>query len=250
MSNINYYARELPVMSTSPDQLKRVTVDFVPFGKRHNAPVSLYKGMEIPLHNLRQSVIAKNRLITFLNNYDLPKEWGYGQGLVIKASPSFFDVTIARISMLDIKDALKWCEPNIKRALSWPLTYPTLKFFEFSTLDGYQLNWEKKCDFATQICRVGKGLGLDDSLMLTYKTMMRELSVRNIPAEVFTGQAIEKEIAYIQLIRLMTALEHDKRDDCCQSELFKLVELQYEVTSKELLGNRIWLPLTMLNQDI
>ncbi|AEL29651.1 nonstructural protein [Sandfly fever Naples virus] len=248
MYKTNHFAREIPIISHSVGPLHRVSVDYIPFGKKYDCPVSLYKGAEIPVHSLSQSAVERNKLLYFLDEGLLPKSWGFTNSFVLMKSPEFFDTTIERLSDLRIESCLKWCEPNIKKALSWPLGYPSFKFFQLSMLKSYEHNWLAKCDFATQVMRIGQGLGLDDSLRNLYKFMLNELSDREISSLIFTGQNIEKEIAYIQIIRMMTALPFDLKDDCCQSPLFNIIQLQSEVTSQHILGNAKWAPITMLNQ--
>ncbi|AKF42366.1 NS protein [Buenaventura virus] len=240
MSKNNYYALQIPCFTMSVGPLSRQSVQYVPFNKQYNCPVSNYRGMEVPVHHLRQSFESKRKLSYFLKDFQIPLTWGSMDSQVTQKSPEFFDTTIDRISELDIKTCLRWCEPNIKKALSWPLGYPSLKFFYHSHVDSYCFNWSKKCDFATQLMRMGGGMGLDDSLLFSYSKIVGELSLRQIPYEVLTGYNISKEIAYIQVIRMLTALEYDLSDDCCQSPLCHILLSQKSVISEQILGNKKW----------
>ncbi|AKF42391.1 NS protein [Campana virus] len=244
----NNYALQIPCISSSVGPLSRQSVQYIPFNKQYHCPVSNYRGLEVPVHNLKQSSDVKSKLSGFFKDYQIPHMWGSSYSQVTQYSPVFFDVTIERISELSIETCLRWCEPNIKKALSWPLGYPSLKFFYHSNIDSYSLNWCKKCDFATQLLRIGGGLGLDDSLFFTYSKILSELSLRQIPSEVFSGYNISKEIAYVQILRMLTALEFDLSDDCCQSPLFHILLSQKTVISDQILGNKKWKKVVRDNQ--
>ncbi|AKF42393.1 NS protein [Capira virus] len=240
MLSYNKYALELPCISMSIGPLHRPSVNYIHFNKNYNTSVSSYRGLEIPCHNLRQSLVEKRKLSYFLKDSEIPRQWGHVGSMVTMKSPSFFDTSIERISKLRMEDCLRWCEPNIKKALSWPLGYPSLKFFYHSFIESYNHRWVDKCDFATQIVRIGGGLGLDDSILFTHSKMIGELALREISYDVLTGENLSKEIAYVQMIRMLIAMTYDEADDCCQSPLFNILSLQREVTSSHLLGNRKW----------
>ncbi|QBQ01770.1 nonstructural protein [Tres Almendras virus] len=249
MSNMMMYTFDLPHITRSATDRNRVYVEYSAFNNYHSAPICRYKGAEFPCTSYKVSTKVRYRLSTFIIKDELPLSWGQAHQQVKGASPSFFDTTMEKISYLNLDRQLKWSEPNLREALSWPLGKPTFSFFKLSQISSYEYHWEEKCTFATLVMRCGDGEQLDDSLVNMYKKIDVELAERDIFSGNFTGQNIEKEIAYVQLIRMMTALPYDYRESEFHSSLFQYVLDLYRVISPSLLGNRKWNPQSTWNNS-
>ncbi|AEA30066.1 nonstructural protein [Alenquer virus] len=242
MSNMMRYMFDYPHITRSAVDRSKVYVEYSAVNGYQDTPVCKYKGAEFPCSSYRVSTKTRYRLSTFIEKGELPHNWGKDYLQVKGKSPSFFDSTIEKISYLNLDKQLKWAEPNLKTALSWPLGKPTLAFFKLSQISSYDYHWEEKCSFMTLVMRCGDGEQIDDSLVNLYKSVIRELKNRDIRHENFTGQDIEKEVAYVQLIRMLTALPYDYYESEFHSLLYDYVKELSLVITPHLLGNRMWEP--------
>ncbi|AEA30072.1 nonstructural protein [Echarate virus] len=247
MSQLLCYAFDLPHITRSATDRSRVYVEYSAHNGSYHTPICRYRGAEFPCSSFAVSERSSYRLLNFIEKGQLPKAWGKPFLQVRGKSPSFFDTTIEKISYLNIERQLKWSEPNIKEALSWPLGVPTLAFFKLSRVESYDYNWEEKCYFMTLVMRCGEGEQIDDSLVNLYKKMIVELNERDISHLNFTGQFIEKEIAYVQILRMLTALPYDYYESEFHSMIYDYVKELSLVISPDLLGNRKWKPLCTMD---
>ncbi|AEA30068.1 nonstructural protein [Ariquemes virus] len=243
MSNMLNYVFDIPHITRSATDRSKVYVEYSAYNGYWGTPICRYKGAEFPCSSFSVSDKTSFRLRSFIDKGQLPRSWGKPFLQVKGKSPSFFDTTIEKISHLNLERQLKWSEPNLKEALSWPLGVPTLAFFKLSQIESYEFNWEEKCFLMTLIMRSGEGVQIDDSLVNLYKKLIRELGERDIPCLNFTGQNIEKEVAYVQVLRMLTALPYDYYESDFHSSLYDYVKELSEVITPQLLGNRKWTPL-------
>ncbi|AEA30086.1 nonstructural protein [Turuna virus] len=247
MSSMLNYTYDLPHITRCATNSKRVFVEYEAFNGLHHSPICRYKGAEFPCTSFKATDKIAYRLSKFIDNGELPRCWGKHHQQVTGSSPSFFDTTINKISYLNLERQLKWSEPNLKEALSWPLGVPTLAFFKLSRVDSYVFNWEEKCLLMTLIMRCGEGDQIDQSLVNLYKKMIVELNNREIAHLNFTGQDIEKEIAYVQVLRMLTAIPYDYYESEFHSLLYDYVKELSMVITPHLLGNRKWTPLATMD---
>ncbi|AEL29644.1 nonstructural protein [Chagres virus] len=221
---MNYYATDIPLVSFSACQLRRIQVDYIPFNKQATEPHSNYSGMEFPVTSYTQVPGIRSKLQDFYNHNQLPVSWGSGRPGVVNDSSSKYESLIKEISKLELRDVVKHNEPNIRRALCWPYSYPTLIFFDLCGNKDSMGPWMFKGAAMTSFMRAGKCAQIDRSLVNFHRMIVREAIELGENEAEFTGKDIIMECCSVICRRLLRAYPFDRTYDKPHSRLLTILE--------------------------
>ncbi|AEL29692.1 nonstructural protein [Uriurana virus] len=220
---MNFFAVDYPLVSFSVNKLRRIQVDYVPYCKEDRDPISLYDCLEFPVTSFTQVPGIRSKLRDYYDFNQLPVSWGPAKPGVSNESSTKFSSLISKIADLEVTDCLKHNEPNIKRALSWPYSYPSLLFFKLSAKkDDYGI-WEYKGLAMTSIMRASKVTQIDRCVVFFHKKILREAMELGEPEGEYPGRDLFLECASVICVRLLRAYKYDLIYDEPHSKLLKLI---------------------------
>ncbi|QCI62734.1 NSs [Cacao virus] len=221
---MNYYMLDMPLVSYSTLNIRRIQVDYVPFNKMSVCPVSKYEDMEFEVTSYSQKPGSKNTLYDFYSVGEIPVSWGVNHpGVRLESSTKFLSL-IHEISRLEINDVLKHNEPNLKRALCWPFSYPTLQFFSLIRLKDELGPWSYKGIVMTQIMRASKCTQIDRCVVNFHKRIQREALELGDDIGCYPGRNLVLEACSVICLRLLQSYRYDLEYDAPHSKLMKLVQ--------------------------
>ncbi|QBQ01756.1 nonstructural protein [Mona Grita virus] len=225
-----------------------VEVGYLPFEAWSVRKICVHNTMEIPLETYRFAMDHRPTLRDFYSRGEFPFRWGPGtfNSRVQEETTNSFDSAIMDLVGFPLASFTKSFLPNVKLALSWPLGYPTTDFIQLSGIPGHFTHNGWKGMAATSLFRMNPQLERFDQVFVeAHKSILEEAERRGLSSDYFTGYDLLKEVASLQIVRLLNAVDIDVVYSNIPTNLtYKLLDLRdtFENESPELLGNRFWIP--------
>ncbi|QBQ01766.1 nonstructural protein [Tico virus] len=220
------YLFDRPVVSRTSDQLKRIFVHYTAFNKVCKYPITRFMSLEVP--TVYYAVVEDERpsLPDFYRMGQLPARWGFPEdSQVTKRSPRKYLGLSIGLSSLDSKDYVRFDEPLLKSAISWPLTYPSHVFLNLLVKRESMGPWMFKSICATYFCRMTNCEEIDIALVRAHKIIINEATKMGLDITQFSGENLLMEICHIQCIKLLEAFSNEPSEGRVHSPIYQLLRM-------------------------
>ncbi|AEB70974.1 nonstructural protein [Armero virus] len=227
---------------------REVYVTYMAHNKYCEHPVSVHNCMEIPVKNFGVSLLHKESLSDFYILGLLPFRWGdrMGNSRVTRDSFPFMKDLLKDISDMHDSEFFRSFLPNVKKALSWPLGYPTLEFIRMTKSDLNLPHFKEISANATLIMQMGQpALDLDQGFVNAHKRIVMESITRGFGHKDFPGKNMIFEVASLQCVRLLNAVPADLLYCQVPNSLTAIVMKHRSILEdhpQQPLGNQKWTP--------
>ncbi|QBQ01750.1 nonstructural protein [La Gloria virus] len=201
----NRYCYDMPVTSWSANPLKRISIHYMAYNKPCTFQVSRFDTLEFPLEKFTQSTKTRATLNDFIKKKELPVQWGGVSSQVFKPSPRVFLGLIMGLSDCSSEDYVKYDIPLLKKAISWPLTYPSHAFINLIAKKDSLGPWVYKSMAATYMLRATNSICLEEAIVKMNNLIKSKAREMGLDMEVFSGENLLLEIAHIQCLLLISA---------------------------------------------
>ncbi|QCI62748.1 NSs [Icoaraci virus] len=248
--NIMNFIYEMPIiLSYGGMGNPEAEVGYYPYEGFTTYRVSVHHDMEIPVGTYRQVMDHRSTLEDFYSRGHFPFRWGPGSfnSRVENPTCSDFDEMLRELMLFPNEAYTRSFLPNISEAISWPLGYPCSKFIQLSNEQKSQLTLRSwKSAAATCILRMNPWVStFDQAFVEAHKMILKEATNRGLSRMLFPGYDLIKEVAIVQLVRAMNALDIDMTYSRIPTVLTNMLEKHknvFENENPDLLGNRKWIP--------
>nr|ABQ23517.1 nonstructural protein [Phlebovirus sp. Be An 578142] len=224
-------------------------VGYYPYAGFTTYRVSVHNEMEIPVGTYRQVMDHRDNFEDFYRVGHFPFRWGPGcfNSRVDSQTCPDFDTMLKDMMLFPREAYTRSFLPNISEAISWPLGYPCSEFIQLSNEARSDLSLRSwKSAAATCILRMNPWVStFDQAFVEAHKMVVAEANNRGLSRMLFPGFDIVKEVAIVQLVRAMNALDIDMTYSRIPTVLTNMLEKHkavFENENPDLLGNRKWIP--------
>ncbi|QBQ01761.1 nonstructural protein [Pena Blanca virus] len=213
-----------PVVTRDSFSMGRPFVNYVSYNKATSFEVSSMIGAEFPLKIFKSSLDSRPRLQDFYSKGQMPRSWGLQyESQVSTPSPRVFEGLAFGLSRIDDANYGKFNEPLIKKAISWPLGYPSHVFFSLLVNKSDLGEWVHPSMLMTEILRLGKSLSPEESIVRVHKKILRKAHDMGLDTRIFTGENIISEIVHIQCLRMIYASRKEMCSGILHSPMYTLI---------------------------
>ncbi|AEB70978.1 nonstructural protein [Durania virus] len=227
---------------------REVYVTYMAHNKYCEHTVSVHNCMEIPVRNFGVSMLHKESFSDFYILGLFPFRWGdkMGNSRVTRESFPFMKELLADICKMHDSEFFRSFLPNIKKALSWPLGYPSLDFIRMTDPDNSMPHFREISNNATLIMQMGQpAIDLDQGFVNAHKRIVMESITRGFGHKDFPGKNLIFEVASLQCVRMLNAVPADllycQITNSLTSTLMKH-RAEMESHPQGPLGNQKWIP--------
>ncbi|API68882.1 nonstructural protein [Bujaru virus] len=218
------FLHRLPVINTNSCFMGKPAVHYVDFYKRTPFEVCSVNGAEIPLKYFKASSDKRENLSEFLKRREVPLSWGlHTDSQILIRSPRVFEGLMLGLSEITDEHYGMFNEPAIKKAVSWPLTFPSHVFFTLAVKKSELGEWLHSSMWATQMLRVGMTESLEEAIPKVRKRIISKANDMGLDTRIFSGENMIMEIAHIQCLRMIYASRIERERACNHSKVYTLL---------------------------
>ncbi|AEL29660.1 nonstructural protein [Munguba virus] len=214
----------LPVVRPSSCFLGLPSVNYVAFNKMATFEACKVNGAEIPLKHLKLCYDKRPTLFDFLRNREVPVSWGdHTDDQILNRSPRTFEGLMFGLSEIEEVEYGRYNEPYLKKAVSWPLSYPSHTFFNLAVRKTEMGNWLHSSMWATMMLRMSHTDNLEESIIKVRKRIIEKANDMGLDLSLFTGENLILEIAHLQCLRLIYASRKERERGVNHSKTYSIV---------------------------
>ncbi|QCI62744.1 NSs [Frijoles virus] len=225
-----------------------VEVGYLPFESYTSRCICVHSNMEIPLESFRLAVDFRPRFSDFYSRGDFPFRWGVGtfNSRVEQETTKIMDDHIRSLALFPLDAYRRSFLPNVEMALSWPLGYPSTNFIQLAGCPGHCTSTGWKSLAGTALFRMNPQASRYDQVFVeAHKSILKEADIRGVSYDFLPGYDLIKEVAIMQLVRLVSSVDVDlvySRVPTRLTDRLMQIKNSLENENPSILGNGFWIP--------